>query len=30
MPENWEQGRSKPTGAARSLLRVASRKLECI
>jgi putative transcriptional regulator len=24
--ESWEQGRSKPTGAARSLLRVASRQ----
>jgi putative transcriptional regulator len=23
--EGWEQGRTKPTGAARSLLRVASR-----
>jgi putative transcriptional regulator len=28
--ENWEQGRSKPTGAARSLLRVASRKPEIV
>jgi putative transcriptional regulator len=24
--ENWEQGRTRPSGAARSLLRVASRQ----
>lgn len=28
--ESWEQGRSKPTGAARSLLRVASRQPQVV
>jgi putative transcriptional regulator len=28
--ENWEQGRTKPSGAARSLLRVASRQPQVV
>jgi putative transcriptional regulator len=30
MLENWEQGRSKPTGAAWALLSVANRKPEIV